>query len=872
MVLTRAKRDERLHDLVAAYIHWGLFEIPGIDLDDIEIPIRTFPAGSVPTRYDVEAMLADVKRNVEELENKIGKGALTHIKNDIDVFTIDPSEIDGYLNEPKLSKEGFGTHFIIKPTSELLEMDIEGDSDKAPPLLKALLGFTNTMTPDHEPPVVETAFRDHKTDEYFDDLIGEGGFFTPEEFLNADHHIRGAFDEFGQFKGNVSVYGEEHHDHIINWRGNKGLPTTCGPFKFSLAVVQGQSRETTVPLEDHGRVIQKMNRLGGLYIYKDGIRILPYGDNDFDWLDIEKNRTKQASYYFYSYRRIFGVVEISQKQNGALTEKAGREGFRENAAYRQMKSILQNFFLQSAADFFRSPETGGGAYAERFQEKKAEISRLELARRKRKEYVAVKRDALAEGLRIYFSSVDSAKPEEEVLALIDEVTKQASEASATADPKIVAKRFLEIEFDSRKKYDALLDKYHFQKPRGVALSKAMARDWQSYEKSYAEINERVFLPAKKLIQEHIGEQVEKARIELDRRVRIQNALDELATGAKKATRAEFGQTRLLADQLQKEVKNATSESIAKLESVIKQVFDEFSRLDVTSLKESEVVEIRDSLEMSILAGKEKEEGFLKYIQAQLENVDFEDNAGYLDQLEALEERNLALEEQAEADLQLTQLGMAIEVINHEFDSSIRSIRNNLRQLKGWADANPDLDGLYSNIRANFDHLDGYLSLFTPLHRRLYRKEIEMSGSEIHKYLEDLFRERLRRHVVTLKVSQKFKLAKIIGYPSSFYPVFVNLVDNAIFWLKDRSAGEPRDINLDYEQEAFIVSDSGPGIPERDRKSIFELGFSRKPGGRGMGLHISREVLSRVNYCLDLTASKIGEGARFIIKPVEQVEK
>lgn len=736
-------------------------------------------------------------------------------------------------------------------------------------MLKALLGFTNTMTPDHDAPVVKAAFRAHKTDEYFEDLIEEQEFFTPDEFTNADHHIQGEFDEYGQFKGTVSVYGDEYRDHIINWRGNQGLPTLCGPFKFNIAVVQGNARETSLPLEDHAKLIQKMNRFGGLYIYKDGIRILPYGDTDFDWLDIEKNRTKHASYYFYSYRRMFGVIEISQYRNGTLNEKAGREGFRENNAYRQLKSILKNFFEQSASDFFRNPEMGGGIYTERFHEKKAEINRLELARRKREKHVAVKREALADGVGKFFSLYDSGAPENDAMALVDEVAKKASDAGVINDPKKAAERFLEIEFDARKKYDALIEKYRLQKPRGVALSKAMTREWHHYEKAYATISETIFVPAKNMIQEHIGEEVEKAKIELDRRVRIQRALDELASEAKKATKSEFGQTRGLAEKVQKEVKAATSESIASLENVIKQVFDEFAKLDVTSIKEIEVVSIRDRLETAIVNGKEKEEGFLKYIQAQLENIDLEENSGYLDQLEAIEERNLALEEQAEADLQLTQLGMAIEVINHEFNSSIRSIRNNLKQLKSWADMNPDLDGLYSNIRANFDHLDGYLSLFTPLHRRLYRKEVEITGADIHKYIEDLFNERFKRHEISLRASKQFKGAKVVGYPSSFYPVFVNLVDNAIFWLKDRSDGEPRDINLDYESGAFIVADTGPGIPERDRESVFELGFSRKPGGRGMGLHISREVLSRINYRLEIGEPIHGKGSSFRIRPAEE---
>ena len=48
LVLTRAFRDDGLHDLVVSFIHWGLFEIPGIDIDQIEIPVVTLPGGQLP--------------------------------------------------------------------------------------------------------------------------------------------------------------------------------------------------------------------------------------------------------------------------------------------------------------------------------------------------------------------------------------------------------------------------------------------------------------------------------------------------------------------------------------------------------------------------------------------------------------------------------------------------------------------------------------------------------------------------------------------------------------------------------------------------------------------------------------------------------
>jgi signal transduction histidine kinase len=209
--------------------------------------------------------------------------------------------------------------------------------------------------------------------------------------------------------------------------------------------------------------------------------------------------------------------------------------------------------------------------------------------------------------------------------------------------------------------------------------------------------------------------------------------------------------------------------------------------------------------------------------------------------------------------------MALDIINHEFSSTITAIRNSLRRLKAWADANPKLLPIYRDIFDSFSHLDAYLTLFTPLNRRLYRTAVEITGSNIATYLKDLFKERLARHEIKLVSTKAFREMTINGYPSTFYPVFINLVDNAIFWLKDRPL--PREIKLMAEGDTFMVSNNGIGVPRRDRDAIFELGFTRKPGGRGMGLYISREVLKTEGYQLQLS-DNTDSGTTFIISPID----
>ncbi|MGT8856182.1 ATP-binding protein [Enterobacter sp. 186315] len=50
LVLTRAKRDNELMPLVAAFVNWSLFAIPSLDLDDIDIPIRIIKNGELVSK------------------------------------------------------------------------------------------------------------------------------------------------------------------------------------------------------------------------------------------------------------------------------------------------------------------------------------------------------------------------------------------------------------------------------------------------------------------------------------------------------------------------------------------------------------------------------------------------------------------------------------------------------------------------------------------------------------------------------------------------------------------------------------------------------------------------------------------------------
>ena len=63
-----------------------------------------------------------------------------------------------------------------------------------------------------------------------------------------------------------------------------------------------------------------------IYLYRDDMRVYPYGDPDDDWLNIDVTRGTGRAGDFFSNDQIIGWIEITQKGNRKLRDKTNREG------------------------------------------------------------------------------------------------------------------------------------------------------------------------------------------------------------------------------------------------------------------------------------------------------------------------------------------------------------------------------------------------------------------------------------------------------------------------------------------------------------------------------------------------------------------
>lgn len=118
--------------------------------------------------------------------------------------------------------------------------------------------------------------------------------------------------------------------------------TECGDFKFEFYVFDlnaNSERHSKYYLDKDEKAIIKEHRI---YLYRDGIRVMPYGDPEDDWLSIDIARGTISAGEFLSNDQVVGCVYITQESNPMLKDKTNREGLiEEGNALQDFVNILQ---------------------------------------------------------------------------------------------------------------------------------------------------------------------------------------------------------------------------------------------------------------------------------------------------------------------------------------------------------------------------------------------------------------------------------------------------------------------------------------------------------------------------------------------------
>lgn len=133
-------------------------------------------------------------------------------------------------------------------------------------------------------------------------------------------------------------------------------------------------------------------------------------------------------------------------------------------------------------------------------------------------------------------------------------------------------------------------------------------------------------------------------------------------------------------------------------------------------------------------------------------------------------------------------------------------------------------------------------------------------------------------VMSLKAAEKgiqFKLKvhglipdEVIGDPLRLKQILSNVVGNAV---KFTDKGQvTTDVNFEYDVFQFTVTDTGIGIAPENMKHLFKAfsqadpSLTRKFGGTGLGLILSKRLATHFGGDLRLDSSELGKGSRFVV--------
>ena len=212
--------------------------------------------------------------------------------------------------------------------------------------------------------------------------------------------------------------------------------------------------------------------------------------------------------------------------------------------------------------------------------------------------------------------------------------------------------------------------------------------------------------------------------------------------------------------------------------------------------------------------------------------------------------------------QVAQLGITVEILGHELQANEQLIRMGLSQIKSSGSPSGT-----KQIELGFEGLSQQLEFLSPLKISGTRVRRMISGTEVIEYIQSFFASVMKTRGVDIEASQAFRKFSIEEQPSRLLPVFVNLVNNSIYWLIHRHTEAPK-ISFDIVEQMVVVSDNGPGIDPIDREQLFKMFFTRKMNsGRGIGLYLCRMNLAVGGHSIRYTNEKkyqVLSGANFLI--------
>jgi signal transduction histidine kinase len=144
-----------------------------------------------------------------------------------------------------------------------------------------------------------------------------------------------------RYKGREKTFALEGVHLASTAKSDPRILDLLGPFSVELYWYNRRILEALEGIGDRDQVKRLVNEwAGGLMVFRDGFRVMPYGSPDDDWLELDKKALGSGGYKV-NRRQIIGRVRISSRRNPRLVDQTNREGLRDSEEKRALICLLK---------------------------------------------------------------------------------------------------------------------------------------------------------------------------------------------------------------------------------------------------------------------------------------------------------------------------------------------------------------------------------------------------------------------------------------------------------------------------------------------------------------------------------------------------
>jgi len=219
---------------------------------------------------------------------------------------------------------------------------------------------------------------------------------------------------------------------------------------------------------------------------------------------------------------------------------------------------------------------------------------------------------------------------------------------------------------------------------------------------------------------------------------------------------------------------------------------------------------------------------------------------------------------------LASLGTGLELVYHELSQPIAKIGGSRALLNRKTLKIGDKE-LRSSFINELNHIGSFVSELDELKSSL-KPAIGKSRHQTFKpYFTFkkvcyLFRKDKNEESIDILTQANSGIHEIEDFEYPLWISFLNIINNAVYWLKLNKGKKSISFSID-ENNAYVITNNGPFIPEDYIDLIFEYGFTLKKekNATGLGLAFTKNVLNLNNW--EIKVENREEGPAFIISKI-----